>query len=113
VALTPALRSLPPAAQALATFVTQVFNAHLDDIVAQLSAGLPGSSFRRLDAYQLLNAIVADPGAFRLSTVTEPCLTPNLVPFTCTEPDEHLFWDGIHPTKEGHAILAEQAAGVL
>lgn len=113
IALTPAIRSLPPAAQSLAAFVTQVFNANLAAVVAQLSAGLPGTSFARLDAYQILNAIVADPALFDLTNVTAACVTPNIAPFTCTNPDEFLFWDGIHPTKAGHAVLARATTNVL
>ena len=112
VALTPALRSLPPAAQGLAAFLTQVFNANLTGLVDQLSA-LPGTSFRRLDVDQILNAIVDEPSHFGLESSTAPCLTPNDAPFTCKQPDQYLFWDGIHPTKAGHAILAAAAATVL
>jgi outer membrane lipase/esterase len=110
VSRTPAIRSLPPAAQGLAAFLTQQFNANLDAVLAQLLANLPGSSFARLDAYALLNAIVADPRSFDLARVTEACLTPNAAPFICKEADTFLFWDGIHPTKAGHAILADAAA---
>jgi phospholipase/lecithinase/hemolysin len=113
VALTPALRSLPTAAQGLAGYLTQVFDHNLADALVQLSAGLPGTSFARLDAYQLLNAIVADPAAFSLANVTAPCLTPSVAPFTCQHADGYLFWDGIHPTKTGHAILAAEAAKTL
>ena len=109
VALTPAIRSLPPSAQSLAGQLTQVFEANLAGVLGQLAANLPGSSFARLDAYQLLNAIVADPGAFSLSNVTTSCLTPDVAPFTCRDADSYLFWDGIHPTKAGHAILAVEA----
>ena len=113
VALTPAIRSLPPAAQGLATFLTHVFNANLTGLLGQLPAVLPGISFRRLDVDQILSAIVADPAAFGLDSVTTACLTPNDAPFTCKQPDQYLFWDGIHPTKAGHAILAAAAAVVL
>ena len=113
VALTPAIRSLPPAAQSLAAFLTQVFNDNLTGVVAQLSAVLPGITFARLDAYQLLNAIVEDPAAYGLTTVTMACVTPNVAPFTCENADGFLFWDGIHPTKAGHAILAGETAIVL
>lgn len=113
IGLTPAIRSLGPAAQGLAAFVTLAFNGNLAAVVAQLSAALPGASFARLDAYQVLNAIVADPAAFDLTTVTTACITPSIAPFTCLHADEFLFWDGIHPTKAGHAILARETANLL
>ena len=113
VALTPAIRSLGPAAGGLATSVTQAFNGGLAQIVAQLSLALPGISVSRLDAYQLLKAIVATPDAFELTDVTTPCITPNVAPFSCKHADGFLFWDGIHPTRAGHEILAREAASVL
>jgi phospholipase/lecithinase/hemolysin len=121
VSLTPAIRSLGPAAQGLASFVTQAFNGvpgvpelpGLTGLLAQLSAGLPGVSFARLDAYQVLHAIVAAPPAFGLTNVTQACVTPNIAPFFCQQADEFLFWDGIHPTKAGHAILAQETATAL
>jgi len=113
IALTPAIRSLPPAAQGLMALLTQGFNANLTGVLAQLSFGLPGISFARLDAYQLLNAIVADPAAYDLISVTTACLTPDVAPFSCQHPSEYLFWDGIHPTRAAHALLAQLAASVL
>ena len=113
VALTPAIRSLPPAAQGLASFLTQVFDSNLAGVLAQLSQNLPGANIVPLDAFQLLNAIVANAAAFNLSNVTTPCLTPNVAPFSCSNADAFLFWDGIHPTKAGHAILASETAKLV
>lgn len=113
IALTPAIRSLPPAAQGLMSALTQAFNANLAGVLGQLSAGLPGVTFTRLDAYQLVDAIVANPAAYHLTSVTTSCLTPNETPFSCHQPNEHLFWDGIHPTNAAHALLAQLAASVL
>jgi phospholipase/lecithinase/hemolysin len=115
VALTPAIRTLDrlrPGAAHLATQLTQGFNAGLDAAVTQL-AGLPGIRIVRLDAYDLLNDLVADPSAFGLTNVTTACVTPNIPPFTCERPDEFLFWDGLHPTKAVHTIIAHEAAYVL
>ena len=67
----------------------------------------------RLDAFRLLNHLVADPDAFGLTDVTSACVTPNIPPFTCQSPDEFLFWDGIHPSNAVHAIIANEAALVL
>jgi len=109
VALTPAIRSLGPAAGALATTLTEAFDAGLAEMLNQLSVALPGASVARLDVHRIQNAIIADPGAFGFTTVTTACVTPNVAPFTCKDPDAFLFWDGIHPTKAGHAILAREA----
>ena len=115
VALTPAIRTLDqvrPGAGQLATALTQGFNAGLDGVVAQLS-GLPGIRIVRLDAYRMLNDLVADPAAFGLTNVMRACITPNVPPFSCDRPDEFLFWDGIHPTEAVHAITAQEAANAL
>jgi phospholipase/lecithinase/hemolysin len=116
IALTPAVRALGPAAFVPATLATQAFNLGLSapivGVLDQLSA-LPDSSFQLLDAFQLLNDITADPTAFGLTNVEDACVTPNIPPFKCDKPDEFLFWDGIHPTKVAHALLAEEAATVL
>ncbi len=115
VALTPAIRTLDrvnPGAAQLATQLTQGFNAGLDGVVAQLS-GLPGIGIVRLDAYRMLNDLVAHPAAFGLTDVTTACITPNIPPFKCERPDEFLFWDGIHPSKAVHAITAQEAASAL
>jgi phospholipase/lecithinase/hemolysin len=51
---------------------------------------------------------------FGLTDVVNPCITPltRVHPF-CSRPDEFLFWDGIHPTRAGHAIIAGRALEAL
>lgn len=113
--LTPAVRLLdsfnPGAAQA-AEFFSQSFNAGLEGVLAGLEL-LPGIEIARLDLYQKVTDLVADPQAFGLSEVESACVTPELRPFSCQAADDFLFWDGIHPTRIGHAILAQETVFVL
>jgi phospholipase/lecithinase/hemolysin len=112
IALTPALRQLGAPAQGLAMQVTEAFNAGLTQALAQLSLALPGVTFARLDAYTLLGDIVAAPESYGLTNADAACVT-TVAPFHCRQPGDFLFWDGIHPTKSGHRILAEHTAHVL
>jgi outer membrane lipase/esterase len=112
ISLTPAVRRLGPVAMAAAAQLSLVFNSKLDTALAPLYA-LLDIDIARLDAHTLVHAIVGDPAAFGLENVLSACLTPSSPPFFCQEPDTFLFWDGIHPSRAGHAILAREAAFVL
>jgi phospholipase/lecithinase/hemolysin len=115
VALTPALRTLEhasPGVAQLATALSQAFNGGLGTVLTQLSV-LPEITIQRLNAHALLNGIVADPQTYDLTNVTDACVNPNVAPFACDSPDEYLFWDGIHPTRAVHTIVATTAALLL
>jgi phospholipase/lecithinase/hemolysin len=78
VGLTPAIQMLDqisPGAAQLATALTQAFIGGLEGVLAQLSA-LPGISITPLDAYALLNDIVAIPAITGSSTYATPASAP-------------------------------------
>ena len=115
--LTPAFRALDtvsPGAMFLATSLSAGFNVGLEtQVLPGLAAALPGIELTRMDVFSKMGEVVARPAAFGLSNATSACITPSVAPFHCDNVDAFLFWDGIHPTAAGHAILAQLAAKTL
>ncbi|MEH2395846.1 SGNH/GDSL hydrolase family protein [Nostoc sp.] len=52
----------------------------------------------------------ANPAAFNFTNVTSPCLSGSSI---CSNPDQFLFWDGIHPTAAAHRIIGETAFSTI
>ena len=109
---TPAVRSAGMNVAQFATQIAQFYNATLAGVLTQLSA-LPSVEIVAFDTFGLINEIVTDPSSFGFANVTSPCLVPSDAPFVCQRPDDFLFWDGIHPTKATHAIIASRVASLL
>jgi len=106
IGVTPAIQSLGPQAVEVATGLSSGFNAALETALFNLENGLD-IQITRLDVFKLINDAVADPDIADLVNVTEPCITPLVRKGAfCNKPDDYLFWDGIHPTRAGHAYLA-------
>src|SRR6266849_3547707 len=115
-AVTPAIRmadALFPGTAAAVDSVTKTYNFFLEGLLVGLQSNLPGSKIVRFNAYDELAVLYGNGAAFGLSEVNAPCITPNVAPFFCQNPDDHLFWDGIHPTKAVHAIIANEVAKLL
>src|SRR5262249_61194186 len=95
------------------TRLSSQFNVGLASLLGGLEAPLPLKIFR-LDVFSLVHEVVADPLAFGLTEVETPCITPftRVSPY-CTRPERFLFWDFVHPTQAGHAILPDRALEVL
>ena len=52
----------------------------------------------------------ANPTAFNFTNVISSCLSSDR---TCSNPDQFLFWDGIHPTAAAHRIIGETAFSTI
>ena len=113
----PAVRALgqqDPTLPIIAEQLSALFNDNLSGALDVLEGLLPGIEILRLDVFSLLNDVVADPQAFGLTNATDPCLSFGVIGGAiCAKPNRYLFWDGAHPTKSGHALLAEAAAEIL
>jgi outer membrane lipase/esterase len=103
-----------PAIPALASQFTGDFDAGLEGAAGSL-AGLPGMQyFRFFDVNALFDQVIASPGAFHLSDVTDRCTTPDVQGHAiCAEANQYLFWDGTHPTTAGHSAVAMAAFSLL
>lgn len=108
IGLVPAVKAFGQGVSELATRLTEQFNEGLYSLPA-----LSGVDVITLDLFTKLRNFVASPSDFGFINVNTPCVTPNQPPFTCSKPDTYLFWDGIHPTKAAHAIIAQDAAQAI
>ena len=79
----------------------------------------------RLDQIALYAAIENDPGSFGLTNLDDPALAIDLdpsspgfgnpvLPFsTVDNPNEHFWFDSVHPTAATHEIVGTAAANVV
>lgn len=82
----------------------------LDAVLDQLEANLTGIEIIRFDTFDKLQQIVLFPEGFGLLNGSDPCVTPEVPPFACMSPDDYVFWDGTHPTKATHSVIANEVA---
>ena len=109
----PAMTALGPKASELASTLTIMFNDALEITLVELETWL-GIYITRLDLFNFINSVVNDPGAYGLLNVTDSCLVPAVqVGAICDHPDSYLFWDGIHPTRAAHLLIANEALDVM
>jgi 3-phytase len=106
----PSIRRRGPAAQAQYDEFSAQFNAALARAETQLEAGL-GIKIHQLDVYGLVEQVLADPGAFGITNVTDQAKggdegDPGVV---VPNPDQYLFWDNIHPTETFQQLLGTRA----
>lgn len=110
IGLVPRLRERGPLAVAYGTQLTAALNGGLATLIdSRRQAGLDILDF---DTAGFLTEVVANPASYGLANVTERCYTGDDLNFNgsgsiCADPASYLFWDGIHPTATGHALLAQ------
>jgi outer membrane lipase/esterase len=92
----PAVLATGPGASMLGTTIAVAMNQALGEAIGS------DPDIKLFDDFGLLNEVIADPGAFDLSNVTDACAQ-----FIACDPSKFLFWDGIHPTSAAEAIISD------
>jgi len=117
--LTPALKladasisgsnpAIPPGTLiAAATAFSEAYNAALNTVVGPL----PG--VRIIDIFDPFRELVLNPQNFGLTNSSDACVTPDEPPYACRKADAYVFWDGVHPTRVAHGIIADVVRAAL
>ena len=90
--------------------LTRVHNQGLRRSLKLLSQQHSDIQIVTLDANALYREAITHPAAFGFTNVTNACLSGDRA---CSNPDQFLFWDGIHPTTAAHRVLGERAYHML
>ncbi|MGJ5676508.1 MAG: SGNH/GDSL hydrolase family protein [Nostochopsis sp.] len=104
------------------TALSQQHNVALAATLNTLSS-IPGVNIIPVDINSVFLKLQASPSQFGLTNITDACLLGDFDDVAqgnyslCTNqgknPDQYLFWDGIHPTTRTHEIIAETALDAL
>ena len=86
----------------------QQFNATLAQALDRLNVEKPDLRVIRMDAYERLEEVLRDPGAYSFIETDRDVLSNIfLFPYDFEGPGaNYLFWDPIHPTTKAHSIIA-------
>lgn len=116
IGLTPEAIAGGPGTVAGATFLSTTFNAQLAAAIPTLESSL-GINIIDLNVYGFVNNVIANPGAYGFTNTNTRCYSgPTGVGgagAVCANPNEYLFWDGIHPTASAHQQLGAYAASII
>ena len=110
--LTPIARFLEngaPGTRDLLSGLSAGFNQHLAELLG-LATGTPGFTFSFLDVFALNHAAVDNPAPG--ANVIDACTAQNAFN-GCTDPENFVYWDGVHPTTVTHQVIANAALAAL
>lgn len=97
IGLTPAITNQGLLVSSLGTQIAIAMN----DVLADRLADEKGVTI--FDDFSLVTTAVMNPTDYGLANVTDACGA-----ILACDPSTYLFWDGLHPTSTGHALLAQQ-----
>jgi len=105
----PAIQAYGAGAVLAASMLVAGMNAAVDAAMMGLPAGFM-SGVHELDLFSLIDTIYNNPAAYGMTDATSACAYS---PACITDPTTTFFWDGIHPTTAGHALIASAALAAI
>jgi outer membrane lipase/esterase len=91
------------------TNLSQGYNARLAELIEKYKQKYPDAEFIVFDTYGFLMAAIDSAGHGGFNYTKERC-NPNSYTGSslqiCPNPEEYVFWDGVHPTARAHQVLA-------
>ena len=132
VALLPDPSASPSASQSFSVAQLGVLSQLMAVINEGISSNVsvlaqPGISLKLFDTPGFFQAIKSNANQFGLRDVTDPCfqnyqafIGPNAqgqvggqAAIVCSNPEQFLFWDGVHPTTGIHALVGQEIMSIL
>jgi outer membrane lipase/esterase len=98
IGATPAALAAGAEASAVGTLIANTMNRALSAAIGS------DPDITLFDIFDLMNAAIANPGAFGLTNVTDACAQFSAC---IADPSNFLFWDGIHPTSATEDIISD------
>jgi phospholipase/lecithinase/hemolysin len=87
--------------------LTRIHNSALSQTFNLFSQQKPNLNIQLFDVNSFFNEVTNNKQEFGLTNVTDACL--NITAQTiCSNPNQYLFWDSIHPTTYAHSLIAQE-----
>ncbi len=94
----------------LADFAVGSFNTALLSGLFVTAAARPTTNIIHVDLFKIGDVVSANPGSFGFSNANQACFNGVTV---CANPNSFFYFDGVHPTAAGHALIASLANDYL
>ncbi len=110
---TPAGLASPYVFRTFVQSMIQLFNTDLAAALSSIAQAYPNVKIVSLDAYSLLDEVIANPGPYGFTNVNHDALDDFTNPAFNGPATNYLFWDPIHPTTQGHQLVFRWATNAL
>jgi len=116
----PVVADREPEVVGFATELSNAYNQDLDTALLNAVVAWPGIDIYRLNLFGFISAAAEMPDGFGFTNndmAPDPCLPViedhHPAGEVCDDPDQRLFWDGVHPTRAAYRIVGNIAFNVL